>query len=220
MKIAIIGHGPSLLNGYRWEDIDRHDAVVRIKRCWNLVESYPQHYGQRTDYVCGSLKIAPDLCHGWGKRGVRNWWVFDDSRTYGRGVPVPEGAYCDSELCKRWRDEYLAIRQPYTLADGQQAYDGLSDECGHKHQSAGSHAIMYALALLRPEMISLYGFDSIATGAFTWSVTRGKQWHQYPDHNWRAESVLLDKMAEHYGYSIARFDGPKSMMQLWRNDAA
>ena len=204
MKVAIVGHGPSLLKVQRGREIDSHDAVVRIKRCWNLTENYPQIYGSKTTHVIGSLKIADEFCREWGKRGVKNIWLFEDSRTEGKGFPIPEGAYCNAELCKKWRDIYLTLRKPVTLDPHQKHYvfDTEIDHKGHPHQSAGSHAILYALELLKPETLTLYGFDSLSTGTFTWSVTRGTEWTQYPDHNWPAERLLLNEMAKHYGCQI------------------
>ena len=220
MKAALVGHGPSLLKSPLGAEIDGHDAVIRIKRCWPLIDGYPQFYGTKTDHVVGSLKIAHDLVTRWRERGVDSFWVFDDSRTYGKDYPVPEGARCDPLLCKRWRDEYLELRHTQKLAECQRPSEHISDEKGHRHQSAGSHAIMYALEWLRPECLSLYGFDSLIGGRFIYSVTRGTDWMQYPDHNWSAEAKLLREMAGYYGYSIVHTDGGVERTQLWRNDAA
>ena len=162
MKVAIIGHGPSLLKAQKGQEIDGHDVVVRIKRSWQLPEIYPEFYGTRTDYVCGSMTLGEGVVKPWHDKGVRKFWLFVDQRTKDLPTAMEEtldrdygGVHCDRELCAKWRDIYINLRWPIER-DPQQVMNALlSDEMGHRHQSAGSHAIMYALDVLRPKSISL-----------------------------------------------------------------
>lgn len=209
MKIAIIGHGPSLQRYKPGRDIDAHDKVVRLKRSRHLLQ-YPEHFGSRTDVVCGSATIGAALKDHW-ENECTDFWVFVDTRTEGLvngklnalvAYFEPNGIHVDPSLCKTWREHYRAIRSDYPLAQGQERKDRLSDDKGHLHPSAGTHSILYALDIHKPDVLRLYGFDSIATGAFTWSLTRGPDWTQYPDHNWETEQRMLNDIAAHYGYQI------------------
>lgn len=221
MKVAIVGHGPSLLKRQRGKDIDAHDVVVRIKRSWQLPEIYPEFYGTRTDIVCGSMTLGEGVIKPWHDKGVRKFWIFVDQRTKDLPTAMEEalhrdygGVHCDRALCEKWRNRYIDLRWPIER-DPQQVMNALlSDEMGHRHQSAGSHAIMYALDVLKPKSISLYGMDSLTSGVFVWSITRGPEYKTYPDHNWRAEKELLLAMATDYGYSIVEKE-PQNTLELW-----
>lgn len=205
MQLAIIGHGPSLLKAHYGREIDGHDLIVRLKRSAHLPRQYPQFFGTRTNIVCGSLTIAPVLAMDWP--GQRTYWIFADTRTFGpdaerRAMNAIPGANVtfDEALCERWVSEYRRMRLGIALADGQKRHEKLSDDHGHLHCSAGMFAVIYAMAITRPTQISLYGFDNIRTGGFTWSLTRGPEWNQYPDHNWETESRLLREVCNAYGY--------------------
>ena len=67
MSVAIVGHGPSLLEQEYGAEIDEH-IVVRQKRCEKTLEQ-PEQYGTRTDYIAGSLLIVddfPKIGESWG----------------------------------------------------------------------------------------------------------------------------------------------------------
>ena len=71
--------------------------------------------------------------------------------------------------------------------------------------SAGLHAILYACHLGYREIV-LFGFDNVASGGFTWSVTRGPEWNQYPDHRWDIEREMVKLIGSEYGASIRASD--------------
>jgi len=210
---CIVGHGPSLLK-HEWGDtIDSHDTVIRLKRSKTLLEK-PRVYGTRTHIVMGSLVIAPAMVREWD---VREYWFFLDTRTkalcnqaiaaFRQTVPVL--TLIDRELCLDLIKDYQELRQSIEL-DSRQKPKGpesnagkvnLSDDKGHLHPSAGMFAVAYTLRHVKPDMLRLYGFDNVLKGFFDWSVTRGPDWKDYPDHNWKAESLLLGKLAKQYGYS-------------------
>lgn len=196
----IVGHGPSLLSREIGHLIDSHDVVIRQKRCQDTLK-YPHLYGSKVDVVCGSWTIAKDL-----PRVAPNaeYWVFMDSRH--RNVPDSEvealedyiGCRIDRKVCDYWNRVYRAMRTPYTKPDGMQEFDPL----GHPHLSAGFHAIIYACFFLEPEVLNLVGFDNIESGTFTWSITRGPDWHKYPDHRWDVEHKLLKEVEREFNTEI------------------
>lgn len=196
---VIVGHGPSLLEKRAGAEIDSHDFVVRLKRSKDLLR-YPEIYGARADAVCGSWTIRRELADV-----APLVWVFMDSRH--DSVPDEEveraemeiPCRIERELCRYWNRVYRAMRTPYEMPNGMQQFDPL----GHPHMSAGMHAIVYAAAILPCERITLAGFDNIETGTFTWSVTRGPDWMQYPDHRWDVEHELIKQVSDEFDVEIA-----------------
>ena len=201
MQIVIVGHGPSILRQKLGKKIDSYDQVVRMKRTADLPKNRPDLYGRKTDIVVSSLTLGRVIMDAW--KGVNQFWLFDDTRTERDGDKVlPKEVYCDRKTCRVWRTQYRRLRKDYVKANSQKPVDGLSDDKGHLHPSAGSHAIMYAMHKLNPTRIKLYGFDSLLSGKHDWSITRGHEWKEYPDHNWAAEQELLKLLCDVYRYNI------------------
>jgi len=180
--------------------IDSHDIVIRQKRCSETLKD-PEHFGTKTDYVCGSLTIAEHLPKD--MPGFE-YWAFVDSRhehvtkrdldTISKSVPctILKG------LCDTWNALYRDQREPFELPLNVRKW-GTN---GHPHLSAGFHTILYACSILEPKEITLVGFDNLTSGTFTWSVTRGPEWRQYPDHNWRTEYKMLPDVEEIFEVKI------------------
>ncbi len=110
-------------------------------------------------------------------------------------------AQIDRKVCDRWNKFYRAQRKSFTMHHGQERKD-TSDNMGHTHMSAGLHTLVYACHFLRPERITLAGFDNVQSGGFTWSVTRGPDWHKYPDHNWATEREMIPYIEDHYQVQV------------------
>jgi len=184
--------------------IDSFDCVIRQKRCGETLK-HPQQYGSRVDAVCGSFTIAMGL-----KQDVtaKEYWVFMDSRHHAvadqqveqvrRAVPC----IILRKVCDDWNERYRNMREAFVM-DAAQERKKTSDELGHTHMSAGLHTLIYACELLKPKAVMLAGFDNVQTGGFTWSISRGPDWQQYPDHNWATEHKLVPVIAEHYGVEVS-----------------
>jgi len=194
--IAIVGHGPSMLENEYGEEIDSHDKVIRQKRCEETLK-LPKQYGTRTDIVCGSYTIGNLLPRS--MPGCE-YWVFMDSRH--EKVPgfavmkTKEEVPCkiSRHICDKWNDVYRSMRTPYELPKNVQRFTDL----GHPHMSAGLHTLIYALEFIPDKPITLYGYDNVKSGGFTWSVTRGPEWDKYPDHHWPVEHAMVDLLRDHY----------------------
>src|SRR6185369_14603860 len=171
MRVAIIGHGPSMIGANHGKAIDSHDMVVRQKNCHAMLKQWPDDFGSRTDVVCSSLKVAPHVAQV--MPGCR-YWVFTDSRT----THVPDSTlrmYEDNipciinkHLCEEWDARYRRTRRAQTL-DPLQEPKVTSDDLGHLHMSSGLHTLLYACEFVHPDEVVLYGFDNVKNGAFTWS---------------------------------------------------
>ena len=212
MNAVIVGHGPSVCDWDRGEDIDAHDVVIRLKRSADVLKR-PEIFGNKTDVVCSSAVTWQDTFDMWYPRGCRVFWLFLDTRTFHvsdadidtvRRFFAPAECVIDRKLCERWVEHYRRMRGAIALDARQEDKGTLSDERGHKHCSAGMFAVIHAMALLRPQRLDIVGFDNVATGTFDWSITRGPDWNQYPDHNWKTEARMLDEVAREYGYSVER----------------
>ena len=73
---------------------------------------------------------------------------------------------------------------------------------GHDHMSAGLHTLIYACKYLNPSNIDLIGCDNLATGQWSWSITRGPDWNQYPDHRWDVEHDMVSMIGRHFNVPI------------------
>jgi hypothetical protein len=218
--VALVGNGPSLLDNEFGQEIDAHDLVVRIKRPVVAMRENPKSLGRRTDYVVGSMTLGPAV-----KAGLfpREYWTFSDPRNDDvseqqlsrlRSAFLPDPVWIDPELCEYWQARYRTLRKDYTPASSQERKGPLSDEKGHRHCSAGMHGLVYAIYRLAPDKITLYGFDAVLSGEHSYSLTRGVDWNEYPDHNWPAEFAVLSQLIKEYGYCLDVSDGKGELCRL------
>jgi len=185
-----------MLENKHGEFIDSHDTVIRQKRCSETLK-HPEQFGTKTDIVCGSYTIAPQMVVDMPDC---EYWVFMDSRH--QDFPFASYDWVAKHLpctilkpvCDEWNARYRMSRTPYEKPDGMQEFTPI----GHNHLSAGFHTILYACELLKPKEIDLVGFDNIKTGDFTWSVTRGPDYNKYPDHRWDIEHDLIKIVESNY----------------------
>ena len=215
MRACIVGHGPSMHTHEYGNEIDVHDKVIRLKKSQHLLKR-PKLFGTKTDIVMGSAVLGSSLIGAWSTR----YWLFLDTRTaHMSGLELGQihvkfypanSCLIDKDLCLKWIEHYRSIRESAVLDPRQtkkiwnvgDQTRTLSDDFGHLHPSAGMFAIIYTMYHLRPKQLDLYGFDNVRTGTFDWSVTRGADWKEYPDHNWKTESKLLQDVAQAYKYTI------------------
>lgn len=193
VSIAVVGHGPGIMNAPFGEFIDSHDIVVRMKWHRHLVER-PEYFGSRTDVVFSSLVVAPRLLREWPD--VKNFGVFYDSRTYDmpkekvaaiRELFTKANLFLDHDLCRFWDDRYL---------------ERLGESEGEPHTSTGFHVLPYLGKYFNPCTVTLFGFDSLASGEWTWSLTRGPDWDKYPKHRFDIENAMLPELETVYNMKI------------------
>lgn len=205
--VAIVGHGPSMLATKHGKEIDGSDIVVRLKRCQDTLK-YPELYGTRTDIVGGSFTIARALK---GIGGATRYWVFLDSRHINIDARDRESLIAhfdphvvelEEQLCSDWDERYRALRDNFTIHPQMKQGEYSDGTLGHNHTSIGMKALLYACHFIRPKTIRLFGFDNLASGRFTWSVTRGPNWNAYPDHRWDVENRLVPEICSTFGTNI------------------
>lgn len=205
--VAIVGHGPSMLTSKHGVAIDACDVVVRLKRCQDTLQ-YPELYGTRTDIVGGSFTVARALK---GIGAASRYWIFLDSRHVKvtprdqaelRAFFSPARVEMDAELCWTWDETYRRQRRAFAIHPQMKQSEHSDLSLGHNHTSIGMKALIYACHFIQPERVRLFGFDNLASGTFTWSVTRGPAWNQYPDHRWDVEHDLVPMIAQSFGSEI------------------
>jgi hypothetical protein len=164
------------------------------------MQKRPKHFGSKIDFLCGSATIRDKLIADCEK------WIFFDSRHKG-WCPENMGDYrMNKPLCDLWNGLYRTMRTDWTNEDHRIVSSRTSDSKGHTHMSAGLHTIIYTCVFLKPDKISLVGFDNVRSGSFTWSVTRGEDWKGYPDHRWDIENKMLNYITTMYGVEIEHLE--------------
>lgn len=189
--VAIVGHGPSMLKMNAGKMIDEADTVIRFKWHRELTQK-PEVFGSKTDIVCCSLRVAPAVQNHWPD--VDRFFIFSDTRTQDithkelRSLMNRFGdktAVVDKPLCDYWDARYRELRDE-------------AGEPGHDHTSAGTHCLFYVGKYLAPCKVVLYGFDSVVTGVWDWSITRGPDYKDYPDHRFDVENRMLQDLSDVY----------------------
>ncbi len=192
--IAIIGHGPSMLNSGLGDKINSYDTVIRQKYAGGeLIKKFPNDFGKKVSYICGSWTIRNSLF--WHSAPV---WVFCDSRHENIELSGSEPFTILLRECNYWNNIYRNLRSSEYARHEKMTVHKTSSDIGHNHMSCGLHTIIYACHILRPKAITLFGFDNLKTGQFTWSLTRGQQWSEYPDHRWDTENIMLKEISKYY----------------------
>lgn len=210
MRVCIVGHGPSLQKSPRGLEIDGHDFVVRLKKSQQLLE-YPAWFGTKVDVLCASFTLAPHVID----YPTPEVWIFFDTRhenVSDKDVAHVDRMYCQAgtprlrynkHLCDQWDRMYRAMRTgPWERPEQAEAKGSSSDDLGHRHMSAGMKALVYVCAWLDPTSVTLAGFDSVLSGEWTWSATRGPDWQNYPDHRFDVEHRMLPFIAEEFKTEI------------------
>jgi hypothetical protein len=183
-----------MLGSNSGKEIDLFETVIRQKAVGkHILDNNPNDFGSKVSYICGSWTIQNSLF--WAPVPV---WVFCDSRHPNVKLSGNENFTVLLDKCNYWNEFYRNKRTAGYVRNKKMAVHNTSSEVGHNHMSCGLHTIMYACEILKPSKICLYGFDNIKSGDFTWSLTRGKDWNQYPDHRWDIENILLLEFQERY----------------------
>jgi len=204
-----VGHGPSLLQKTQGKEIDAHDIVIRQKRSERLTQHYPEIYGTKIDALCCSWKLVDYIT----EYEAPEYWAFIDSRFENLEDAEIESAIkrfsddnlvlkVDRALCDEWNETYRGMRTPFSLFP-QMVSSPSSDALGHRHMSAGLHTLLYAVKFLKPDEVTLAGYDNVISGTWTWSVARGESWAKYPDHRFDVEHQMLPLISDSFNVEIS-----------------
>lgn len=194
-NVAIVGHGPSMHNSSLGKVIDSYKTVIRQKAVSSdLVRRFSNDFGIKTSIICGSYTIKEALF--WDSNA--DIWVFIDSRHENIEIKKDLRFTLLPEVCIYWNNIYRSLRSDNYIRNEKMTIHATSSDVGHNHMSCGMHTIIYACEILKPDKITLFGFDNVKTGNFTWSLTRGETWDKYPDHRWDVEKELISMVSKNY----------------------
>ena len=188
MKIAIIGHGTSLIGANKGELIDAHDVVVRLKGCGASLQ-FPHDYGSMTTAICMTTEVS-QLAF---ETQAGSYWFypkngsFDQVATFKAVAELGAPCMIPLKLMNFWNEKFRTL------------------ETTHNNVSTGMAAVIIAAHYYEPEMITLGGFDSILDpdAPFERNPAIPRTGVGPSQHDWVAESKLLRVVEEAYGFKVA-----------------
>lgn len=202
--ICLVGHGQSMTGSGRGERIDQY-PVARMKKCYLLMEQYPEDYGKRTDFAGGTTAAIQDVIRGFPD--AKEYWAYIKSKYPDQGHRadnVKEGTYngkqvlIPKELHFEWLNCYYDFRG--------------TDEIRF---STGTGLILIALHCHNVKKLILAGFDSITDPinsefqSVDWSPNlprRDYDWVNDPPHDYEAEHYFL------YDYILPAYEAEVEVM--------
>lgn len=203
MRVAIVGHGPSMKGAGLGPEIEAHDRIVRLKQGWMMPQVRPDDYGSRLDIICSTLKTW----RPYWKLPIKEYWGYQSFpgqdaslgkiREHFGSIPV----HLAGAAISRWLGEY---RELADIRGGwERPSDGMTKVGDEPWFSTGMGAIVMACALLLPETVTLFGFDNLVQGRreeFT-NIFRTTD-HEYPRHAWNIEWRMLQLLEKEYNVRI------------------
>lgn len=182
MEVVIVGHGPSLVDSNKGQEIDKR-AVVRLKKC-DTVISNGKDYGIRCDYMCSSTEVmggmldmsfTPKEYWGYPKKG--SWTQSNEKKMDGNNYII----FLDE--CEKWNVLFRKYAgEPY------------------RNYSTGLAAIIIACFHLKPEKIYLAGFDTVLDPKKKYVSRYNK--NPIDSHRWDVENKMLPLIEGEYGLEI------------------
>ena len=194
-SVVIVGHGPSLKGAGLGGKIDGFDCVVRMKNCATLLAE-PKDFGKKTDVMCSSTEVLHTLVNVKAKE----YWGYPKKGNYDRAAV-------------KWLERQVAgrVRVPLDVCN---LWNAAFLELGGRHPnvSTGMAAIVIALELRRPEVLTLAGFDKVLNPSVEgYQSTVPTPWNdggkKDTGHDWGTENKLLGYLATHYNVRIESLAG-------------
>lgn len=186
MEVCIVGHGPSLKGAGNGEKIDRHEKVLRLKNCSELLET-PKDYGRKTTIMFSSTEVCWQL----NRIVAEEYWCFPKHDAY------------NTDLIDQLRKSVNGSRVR-VLTDQSRVWNKLFRDMGGKHPnvSTGMAAIISVCELLNPRVLRLAGFDVLFNPALPYVSTVPSPFNgggtKDTGHDWPCESQLLQFIGEHF----------------------
>lgn len=188
--VVIVGHGPSLKGAGLGSKIDSFDCVIRLKNCYTLLAEW-NDYGRKTDVMCSSTEVLPTIA----KVKAREYWGYPKKGDY-------------NKASVKWLERHVSGRVKVPL-DVCNLWNRFFRSMGAQHPnvSTGVGALIIALELRRPKAVTLAGFDKIwEPHTEGYRSTVPTPWnnggHSDTGHDWAAEHVLLQSLADYYNAGI------------------
>lgn len=187
MRVAIVGHGPSLKGAGFGPKIDACDKVVRLKGSHKVL--WTDDFGSRVDALCASTEIMGTFF----KMDAPEYWAYPKRGYFNKATAV-------SVITK--------LQQPLMIPLGFiNTWNSRFRQMGAKHPnvSTGMAAILIAIHRWKPEEVVLAGFDTMLDPGLKFSRCEGVPRSgvgEFPDHDWEKENELLTMLEETYNMRI------------------
>ena len=190
MKVAIVGHGPSLLNAKKGKEIDSFDKVVRLKGSNTVIGT--EDFGNKVDALVASTEIMGTFF----KMDAPEYWaypkkgVFDEKSFAINMGRLEKPVLLAWHTCNFWNEHFRRMPKKTT---------------NHGNVSTGMAAIIIAAFKWRPEEIKLFGFDTLMNPKIPFARHGGiprSGFGDFPDHDWQREHDLLKKLENVYNTKI------------------
>ena len=181
--ISIVGHGPSLKDKKLGKIIDKN-KVVRLKGC-----IFNEDFGHQTHVICASTEVM-----GLFKRSyAEEYWAypkkgsFDGEQALNVMIKLQSPVLIPLYHCEYWNRRFRLM--------------GAS----HPNVSTGMAAIIISIQRLKPDVIKLFGFDTLLDPSLDFDryqeVPRSGI-GEYPAHDWEMENKLLGILENVYKVTI------------------
>ena len=195
MKVAIIGHGPSLEGAGLGARIDSFDSVIRLKKGWQLIDKDPRDYGTRCDVLMSSTETLGTMLLPQGpvRTGIQLYvgypkYGWYDEQTAGKvGLQLNADLVIPLNLFNYWNFRFRELAPK------------------HPNVSLGCAALAFAAEEFDTDEIHLFGFDSLARPEQSYrrirSIPRTGS-GPFPNHDWPKENVLVGFIATEAGVAV------------------
>jgi len=186
MEVCVVGHGMSLKGAGLGAKIDKHEQVVRLKNCSDLLEN-TKDYGRKTTVMFSSTEVCWQL----HKVVAEEYWCFPKYDAY------------NTDLIDQLRKKVNGPRVR-VLAHQSMVWNKLFRDMGGKHPnvSTGMAAIISVCELLNPRILHLAGFDTVMNPKLDYISTVPTPFNdggtKSTGHDWTAENQLLQFIGEHF----------------------
>lgn len=187
MKIAVVGHGPSLKGSGLGAYIDTFDKVVRLKGCYSVLKT--PDYGSLTDAVCASTEVMGNFF----KIQSNEYWAYPKKGFFDESVAINAISSLEKPVmiplkhCNYWNQRFRQMG------------------ARHPNVSTGMAAILIAIKRWSPKEIVLFGFDTLMNPEIEFdrnpSIPRTGA-GPYPNHDWKKENELLTVLSNVYKVGI------------------
>lgn len=193
--MIIVGHGPGIGQG-RGKEIDSHDIVIRFADYF--YNRRDKDFGTKTTYLMTIDQKMADVLNNNVMPEIETWvfgrpgWTTQEQAIQRIGKFKPYVCTETNQWLKRFKEigakGYISKRVP-----------------DQPHFSQGLAAIIMAGAKLKPDVLTLAGFDNLIEGknGNYEALTNNRTINSY--HDFEAENILMEEIATYYEFEVRVF---------------
>lgn len=201
MRVAIVGHGPSIKKAKLGDFIDNEsDLVVRISGEYVAYE--PVTHGTKTDYMCSSSRALRRL--SLDLKPVNETWIYCPNKIYTsvESLKLPKECFnviiCTEEI-QPWLIRYKKLNKKWKAVNLNK-----NSRSTYPYFSCGMASIIIASErIIGMRELLLVGFDNLVRGDREDFVSLTKKSDPATSgHNYSVEKQLLDEILYKTGVKL------------------